>query len=93
MDSSLYRPDIEDMRAIAVLLVITAHYVVPGFAGGLIGVDISFVIFGYLITGLLVREYKEKNSIDLLRFYANRLRRLLPALVGMVVFSSLASPP
>lgn len=84
-----FRPDIEGLRAIAVLLVIAAHYAIPGFAGGFIGVDIFFVISGYLITGILVREYQATGRIALMRFYANRLRRLLPALVTMLGVSAL----
>ncbi|RYF80446.1 MAG: acyltransferase [Comamonadaceae bacterium] len=85
-----FRRDIEGLRAVAVLLVIAAHYEMPGFSGGFIGVDIFFVISGYLITGILVREYAGTGRIDLLRFYANRLRRLLPALLTMVLLSSVA---
>jgi peptidoglycan/LPS O-acetylase OafA/YrhL len=79
-----FRPDIEGLRAIAVLLVIAGHYAVPGFAGGFIGVDVFFVISGYLITGILVREREHTGRIALLPFYANRLRRLLPALATML---------
>ena len=87
--SAFFRPDIEGLRAIAVLLVIAAHYAIPGFSGGFIGVDIFFVISGYLITGLLVREHQATGRIALLRFYANRLRRLLPALATMLGVSAL----
>lgn len=83
-----FRPDIEGLRAIAVLLVIGAHYAVPGLAGGFIGVDIFFVISGYLITGILVREHEATGRIALQSFYANRLRRLLPALALMLSISS-----
>ncbi len=88
--SPLFRPDIEGLRAIAVLLVVCAHYAIPGFSGGFIGVDIFFVISGYLITGILVREHEASGRIALLRFYSNRLRRLLPALATMLVFSGIA---
>ena len=70
------------------LLVIAAHYAIPGFSGGFIGVDIFFVISGYLITGLLVREHQTTGRIALWRFYANRLRRLLPALASMLIISA-----
>lgn len=86
-----YRADIEGMRAIAILLVIAAHFGVPGFYAGFIGVDIFFVLSGYLITSILVREYETSQTIRLARFYANRLRRLLPALATMVILSSLAA--
>lgn len=87
--NTVFRPDIEGLRAIAVTLVIGAHYAIPGFEGGFIGVDIFFVISGYLITGILMREYQETGRIALLRFYANRLRRLLPALATVLVISAL----
>ena len=86
-----FRPDIEGMRAIAILLVVAAHFVVPGFIAGFVGVDIFFVISGYLITSILVREYEKTQKIDLAKFYANRLRRLLPALATMVIVSSCAA--
>ena len=79
-NSPFFRPDIEGLRAVAVLLVIGAHYGVPGLAGGFIGVDIFFVISGYLISSILVREHENTGHISLKRFYINRLRRLLPAL-------------
>ena len=88
--SPLFRPDIEGLRAVAVLLVVCAHYAIPGFSGGFIGVDIFFVISGYLITGILVREHEISGRIALLHFYANRLRRLFPALATMLIFSGIA---
>ncbi|MDZ7924975.1 MAG: acyltransferase family protein [Marinagarivorans sp.] len=86
-----FRPDIEGMRAIAILSVVAAHFALPGFSGGFIGVDIFFVISGYLITSILIREYEDTQRIALLRFYANRLRRLLPALATVVIASSLVA--
>lgn len=74
-----FRKDIEGLRAVAVLAVVCFHYGLPGFLGGFVGVDIFFVISGYLITGLLIAELDEKGRIDLLRFYGRRVRRLLPA--------------
>lgn len=87
--SQHFRHDIEGLRAIAVLLVIAAHFAIPGFAGGFVGVDIFFVISGYLITSILLREQQSSGTIQLGRFYANRLRRLLPALATMLIISSL----
>lgn len=84
-----FRPDIEGLRAIAVLLVIAAHFDLPGFSGGFIGVDIFFVISGFLITSILLREQSTTGTIALGRFYARRLRRLLPALATMLVVTSL----
>lgn len=88
---SQFRPDIEGLRAVAILLVIGAHFGVPGMSGGFSGVDVFFVISGYLITGLLVREHSETSSIQLLRFYANRFRRLFPALATMLIASGVAA--
>ncbi|MBF9130925.1 acyltransferase [Plantactinospora sp. S1510] len=76
---SSFRPDIEGMRALAVVLVVLYHVGTPGFDGGFVGVDVFFLISGYLITGLLVRERQTTGRINLRRFYARRIRRLLPA--------------
>lgn len=76
-----FRPDIEGLRALAVLLVVVAHAGVPGLAGGYIGVDVFFVISGFLITRLLQTEQQRSGSIDVVAFYARRARRLLPAFV------------
>lgn len=86
-----YRADIEGLRAVAILLVVAVHAKLPGLSGGFIGVDIFFVLSGYLITGLLVREINTTGGLDLVDFYARRLRRLLPALLLMLAVSSLAA--
>lgn len=80
-----FRPDIEGLRAIAILLVVAAHAGIDAFAGGFIGVDVFFVLSGYLITGLLLQETRQRGDVNLPAFYARRLRRLLPALVFMVL--------
>ncbi|MGO9152438.1 SGNH hydrolase domain-containing protein [Mycobacterium sp.] len=82
-----FRPDIEGLRAVAVLAVVLFHFDMPGFGGGFIGVDVFFVISGFLITGLLWREMSTAGSIRLSRFYGARARRLLPAsaTVGVVI--------
>src|SRR5450830_1567886 len=90
-NKSQFRPDIEGLRAIAVLLVVAFHYRVPGIKGGYIGVDVFFAISGYLITGLLLKELKSSGRIDLLRFYGRRARRLLPALLLVAVGTLAAS--
>ena len=84
------RRDIEGLRAVAVLMVLAFHLGVPGAEGGFAGVDVFFVISGFLITGLLVRELESNGRIDLLTFYARRARRLLPAalLVIAVTFGA-----
>jgi peptidoglycan/LPS O-acetylase OafA/YrhL len=80
-----YRSDIEGLRAVAILLVVAAHFRVPGFTGGFIGVDIFFVLSGYLITGLIVNEISTTNNFNFAKFYGRRIRRLLPALVLLLV--------
>jgi peptidoglycan/LPS O-acetylase OafA/YrhL len=73
-----FRRDIQGLRAIAVLLVVLYHAGVPGIRGGYVGVDVFFVISGFLITGQLLREVDQTGRISFAGFYANRLRRLLP---------------
>ncbi len=85
-----FRPDIEGLRAIAVALVVGYHADVPFLSGGLIGVDIFFVVSGYLITSLLSRELELSGGINLIQFYARRVRRLLPAATLVVVTVCLA---
>ena len=79
--SNALRGDIQGMRAIAVLLVLVYHAGFNFLPGGYIGVDCFFVISGYLITGLLLREVERAGRIDLVGFYGRRIRRLLPAAV------------
>lgn len=86
-----FRADIEGLRAVAILLVVCAHAKVPWLAGGFIGVDVFFVLSGYLITGLLVREFDATGRMDLAAFYARRLQRLLPALLLLVVCTAIAA--
>jgi peptidoglycan/LPS O-acetylase OafA/YrhL len=73
-----FRPDIEGLRAIAIVAVLLCHAGVPFLAGGYVGVDVFFVISGFLITGLLVRELEGTGTISLRGFYARRAKRLLP---------------
>ena len=73
-----FRPDVEGLRAIAILLVVLFHSGVPGLTGGYIGVDVFFVISGFVITGLMLRERSSSGSTSLLNFYARRCRRILP---------------
>lgn len=79
-----YRSDIEGLRAVAILLVVAVHAGVPWLAGGFVGVDVFFVLSGYLITGLLVQELQTTRDMRFAAFYARRLRRLLPALLLML---------
>jgi peptidoglycan/LPS O-acetylase OafA/YrhL len=85
-----YRADIDGLRGIAVLVVVFNHLGFSMFSGGYIGVDIFFVISGFLITTIIAREIQE-NKFTLSRFYERRVRRILPALVVMAVFALLAS--
>ncbi|MFM9084951.1 MAG: acyltransferase family protein [Acidimicrobiia bacterium] len=86
-----HRRDIEGLRAIAVLLVLAYHAGLPGISGGYVGVDVFFVISGFLITGLLVREHDATGRIRFGEFYARRIRRLLPASFVVVLATLLAS--
>ena len=74
-----HRRDIEGLRAVAVLLVVLYHCGVPWLGGGYVGVDVFFVISGFLITSLLLREHAATGRISIAGFYARRVRRLLPA--------------
>jgi len=78
-----FRGDIEGLRAVAVLLVVLYHSGVSWLPGGFVGVDVFFVISGFLITGLLIREHEKRGRISIPGFYARRARRILPA--GMLV--------
>ena len=73
------------MRALAVALVLADHGGIPGMAGGFLGVDVFFVLSGFLITSLLLDELGRSGRIDLTNFWIRRARRLLPALVLMVL--------
>ena len=82
-----FRPDLQGLRALAIALVVLAHAGMPGVAGGFIGVDIFFVLSGYLITGLLLRERIATGGVRFLDFIARRLKRLLPALLAMLIIA------
>jgi peptidoglycan/LPS O-acetylase OafA/YrhL len=86
-----FRPDIEGLRAVAVLLVLAYHARMPGFTGGYIGVDVFYVVSGFLITGLIVRELRTTGRVDLVAFYARRARRLLPAALVVIALTVIAS--
>jgi peptidoglycan/LPS O-acetylase OafA/YrhL len=88
---SPFRPDIEGLRAVAVLAVVLFHAVVPRIAGGFVGVDVFFVLSGFLITGLLWREVAESGRVRPARFYAARARRLLPAAITVLVATAVVA--
>ena len=75
-----FRQDINGLRAWAVVAVVLYHFGVPGFSGGYIGVDVFFVISGFLMSGIIIREL-ERGSFSLWDFYFARARRIVPALV------------
>lgn len=79
----VYRPEIDGLRAVAVLSVVLYHFGVPGLGGGFVGVDIFFVISGYLIGGILWGEHARTGTVSLLAFYVRRFRRLAPAFFAM----------
>jgi peptidoglycan/LPS O-acetylase OafA/YrhL len=92
-----FRPDVEGLRAIALLVMLLYHASLPFARGGFVGVDVFFVISGFLITRLLVDEAERSGTIALGRFYAYRIKRLLPlaatVLVAVVVLSGLILAP
>ena len=85
-----FRPDIEGFRAVAVLLIVLDHLV--GWpSGGFVGVDVFFVISGFLITGLLISETARKGRISFRGFYARRARRILPAALAVLLAVTVAA--
>lgn len=85
-----HRPAIDGLRAVAVLPVIAFHAFPAWLPGGFIGVDIFFVISGYLIAGLLLDEIDQTSKINLARFYERRARRILPALIVVMAVTAIA---
>jgi peptidoglycan/LPS O-acetylase OafA/YrhL len=81
-----FRPDVEGLRAVAVGVVLLYHAGLSFAPGGYIGVDVFFVISGYLITGLLLRELEKTGTVSLARFYSRRAKRLLPLTVVVLAF-------
>src|ERR1700709_226779 len=95
--AATYRPHLDGLRAVAVYLVVLFHAGSTRFSGGYIGVDVFFVLSGYLVTQLLLRDVYGQGSIRFGRFYARRFRLLLPAafvalIVTAVVFTAIAAP-
>ena len=86
---SHYRPEIDGLRALAVIAVVLYHSRISGFVGGFVGVDVFFAISGYVVTSTLWREHSRNGHINWLRFVVRRARRLLP-LLWFTLLSSLA---
>lgn len=85
-----YRREIDGLRAVAVLAVMFFHAGVPGFTGGYIGVDVFFIISGYLISSIILSDL-EKQQFSFMNFYERRARRLIPALAVVLFFSTMAA--
>ena len=92
-----FRPDVEGLRALAIGLVLLAHAGVPLAGGGYVGVDVFFVISGFLITRLLMGELDRTGSVSLLGFYSRRIKRLMPqallAILAVIVLARLLLSP
>ncbi len=84
-----YRPDIDGLRALAILPVVFYHAGIPGFGGGFVGVDVFFVISGFLMASLISGELG-RGAFSLTRFYERRIRRIFPALFAVLAASSVA---
>lgn len=86
----IYRREIDALRGIAVLIVLFYHASIPFFEGGFVGVDVFFVISGYLITSILIEDFDE-GRFSITRFYERRVRRIFPALFATILVSGLAA--
>ncbi len=84
-----YRPDIDGLRAVAILLVVIFHAYPKFLKGGFIGVDIFFVISGYLITSIILKQ-QSQNNFSLLDFYSRRIKRIFPSLIVVLTFALVA---
>jgi peptidoglycan/LPS O-acetylase OafA/YrhL len=86
-----FRYDINALRAIAVIGVLLFHFKVPYFDGGFSGVDIFFVISGYLMSRIIINGI-DKKSFSFIDFYSRRVNRIVPALLALIVVLTVASP-
>lgn len=87
-----YRPALDGLRAVAVLLVVLFHSGLGMASGGYVGVDVFFVLSGYLVTSVIVEEHAVTGTVSLRRFYARRVRRLLPASLLVIAVTALVTP-
>jgi peptidoglycan/LPS O-acetylase OafA/YrhL len=86
-----FRPDIQGLRAVAIALVVLYHADIPGISGGYVGVDVFFVISGFVITGVLVREREKVRRTSFPNFYGRRARRIIPAASLVIVVTVIAA--
>ena len=86
-----FRPDIQAVRALAVILVVLYHANIPGVHGGFLGVDVFFVVSGFVITNVLLREKASKGTTSIPGFYARRIRRILPAATVVLIATVFAT--
>jgi len=82
-----FRPDVQGLRAVAVVVVVLFHAGLGGLRGGYIGVDVFFVISGFVITGVLLRERASSGGTSILAFYGRRCRRIIPAATLVILFT------
>ena len=87
--SNRYIHSVDGLRAVAVIAVLLYHLGIDWIPGGFLGVDLFFVISGYVITGLILDSIEKSGGLDLRAFYLSRIRRLVPALIAMVVLTTL----
>ena len=92
MQSSPFRHDVEGLRGLAIVLVVLAHAGVGAAAGGFAGVDVFFVISGFVITRVLVAELEARGSVSLTGFYARRVKRLMPQALTVIAAVVVAAP-
>jgi len=86
-----FRPDVQGLRAIAILLAILYHAGIPPFSGGYVGIEVFFVISGFVITGLLLREHEKTGHTSLRHFYGRRARRIIPMATLVVIVTVIAT--
>ena len=79
-----YRPDIDGLRAIAVLSVLAYHFRISAFRGGFVGVDVFFVVSGFLISAVILQDI-DAGKFSIAGFYERRVRRILPAFLGLLI--------